>query len=60
MKKKELQNRERMLQCNEQTANDLEADDINEYLLQEKVKDLTLKVCCLKVEKGRLKVKKAR
>ena len=36
MKEKELENRERMFQCSEQTAHDLEADDIYEYLLQKK------------------------
>ena len=55
MKEKELENREGMLQCSEQTAHDLEADDIFEYLLQEKEKDLTLKGMLLESRERQIK-----
>ena len=55
MKEKELENRDRMLQCSEQTAHDLEADDIYEYLLQKNEKDLTLKGMLLESRKRQIK-----
>ena len=55
MKEKELENRERMLQCSEQRAHDLEADDIYEYLLQKKEEELNLKCMLLESRERQIK-----